>query len=95
MGPEMMNSIKDILAQNDVEFAGLFGSRARGEQTDQSDYDILVRFSRPKGLLDVIGLEQKLENRLHADVDLVTEGGLSPYIRDSVLRDLHIFYGAR
>jgi len=38
----------DICQQNDVKFVGLFGSMARGDDTDQSDIDLLVKFNRRK-----------------------------------------------
>jgi len=70
-------------------------ARARGQSKPESDYDILVRFSRPIGLFEFTGLAQELEDTLHSKVDLVTEDALSPYIKDSVLNDLRIFYGQR
>lgn len=87
--------INDILAQNDVAFAGLFGSYARGDETPGSDIDILVRFSKPKGLFDLVHLKHLLTSRLGREVDLVTEGALSPYIRGDVMRDLTVLYGQR
>ncbi len=78
-----------------MDYAGVFGSFARGEEKPESDIDILVRFNKPIGLFDFIGLEQELSGNLKRKVDLVTENALSPYIKDSVMRDLRVFYGAR
>lgn len=83
----------ETLKENDVEFAALFGSYARGEETDASDVDFLIRFSKPKSLLDHIGLEQLLEERLKKKVDLVTERSVSKYMKDSIMRDLKPLYG--
>lgn len=83
------------LAQHDVAYAGVFGSVARGEARPDSDVDILIKFERPKSLLDIVRLERELTSALGREVDLVTEASLSPYIRDDVLRHLHVFYGAR
>jgi len=46
MDTAMLKSIIGILGQSPVEKAWLFGSFARNEADDQSDIDMLVRFSR-------------------------------------------------
>lgn len=65
----------------------VFGSVARGEADDRSDLDLLVRFDEGRTLLDQIALSQDLEQLLGVHVDVLTEGGLSPYIHDQVLRE--------
>lgn len=92
---EGLRGISDVFDRNDISYAGLFGSAARGEDGPDSDIDILVRFSKQKTLLDLVGLEDELTSRLHKKVDLVTENSLSPYLRDSILNDLQVFYGSR
>lgn len=84
----------DICRDNDVTMVGVFGSMARGEATNRSDVDLIVRFSTPKSLLGVIGLEQQLTAALGREVDLLTEAALSPYLRDNILRDLRVMYEA-
>lgn len=92
---DQLEQLNPKLAQNDVAYAGVFGSVARGEETPGSDVDILIKFEKPKSLLDIVRLERELSETIGRDVDLVTEASLSPYIRDAVLRDLRVFYGAR
>ena len=82
-----------LLKRSDVSFVGVFGSYARGDQSPNSDIDLLVRFAKPKGLLGLIRLERLLSEKLQRKVDLVTERELSPYIRDNVLNDLQVIYG--
>ncbi|MGE0882275.1 MAG: nucleotidyltransferase family protein [Blastocatellales bacterium] len=85
----------EICRQNDVSKVGVFGSMARGEANDQSDIDLLVEFSRRgKSLWDIVGLERQLAEALGRKVDLVTEGSLSPYLRDRILADLKVIYEA-
>lgn len=95
MGELPLDALDDTLRANDVAYAGVFGSFARGEATPTSDVDILIKFEKPKSLLDIVRLERELSASLGRSVDLVTEASLSPYIHDAVIRDLHIFYGAR
>jgi predicted nucleotidyltransferase len=61
----------------------VFGSAARGEDTDASDIDLLVRFAPGSSLFVLIHLSDELERILGRRVDVVSEGGLK-------LRDEHI-----
>ena len=65
----------------------VFGSRARGDTQEGSDLDLLVGLEPGRGLLDVIAIKQDLEDLLGYAVDVVTEGGLSPYLRDRILAE--------
>lgn len=65
----------------------VFGSRARGDSRAHSDIDLLVRFEPGRGLLDLAGFKLELEELLGCAVDVVTEAGLSPYLREQILRD--------
>lgn len=85
----------DICRQNDVALLGVFGSVARGEATQSSDVDLLVRFSRPKSLLSLIALERAFATALGQKVDLVTEASISPYLRERILGDLLVIYEAQ
>ena len=69
-----------------VRRLALFGSAARGEQTEASDIDLLVEFDEPIGFFDFMRLEASLADVLHAKVDLVSAKALKPVIRDEVLR---------
>jgi predicted nucleotidyltransferase len=92
--PFDVDKLIDMCRQNDVSMVGIFGSQATGEAKDQSDIDLLIRFSRRKSLLKVVALERQLSEALGKKVDLVTEAALSPYLRDSILRDLQVIYEA-
>ena len=83
--------IIEICKRNDISYCALFGSFARGEATEKSDIDLLVRFSKPKGW-DWISAALEIEDALGKKVDLVTENALSPYIKDNVFRDLQVIY---
>lgn len=63
------------------------GSRARGDAGPESDLDLLVTMDPGRSLLDLVAIKQDLEDLLHYTVDVVTENGLSPYLRDGVLAE--------
>jgi uncharacterized protein len=90
-----VDKLINMCRQNDVAMVGIFGSQAREEARDQSDIDILVRFSKRKSLLKVVTLERELSEALGKKVDLLTEASLSPYLRDTIMRDLRVIYEAR
>ncbi len=86
--------IVEICRRNDISFCALFGSFARNEANEDSDIDLLVRFSKPKGF-DWLDAAFEIEDELGRKVDLVTEKSLSPHIRDYILKDLQVLYGER
>jgi len=63
----------------------VFGSAERGEATPTSDLDLLVRMEPHRTLFDLIGFEQELQDLLGCPVQVVSEGGLKPHVRDRIL----------
>src|SRR3989344_2407589 len=90
---QISSIITPILRANRVEYAALFGSVSRGEVTNNSDIDILIRYSETPGLLSHIGLMQELKDNLSANVDLVTEQSLSRLLAPFIKKDLYTLYG--
>jgi predicted nucleotidyltransferase len=79
--------ILEIAASHGMRNVRVFGSVARGDARLDSDLDLLVDVEPGRTLLDVIGLEQDLEQLLGRKVDVVTEGGLSPYLQQRILAE--------
>ncbi|MDB4949442.1 MAG: polymerase, beta domain protein region [Gemmatimonadetes bacterium] len=71
-----------------VESLSLFGSVARDEAAPGSDVDVLVQFRGPATFDRYMGLLEYLEERLGAEVDLVTTTGLRERARENVEREL-------
>ena len=78
----------ELVSRFNVHKIGVFGSVARGEQQKESDVDILVDLGEGADLLDLIGLSQFLEERLHRKVDVVPKTALRKEIRERVLREV-------
>jgi len=80
--------LKPLITQRykakDIE---LFGSFARGVETESSDIDFIVDFEDGADLFDFIGLAQFLEEELHRKVDVVSKRALRPEIRDTVFKE--------
>jgi len=84
---------KNVLAANyNVAGVSVFGSVARGEETDESDIDMLVDFHEPIGLFKLVALESYLTKKLGQKVEIATRKSLSPYIKDSILKEEQIIY---
>jgi hypothetical protein len=79
--------IEKIAAIHGARNIRVFGSVARGEADEKSDIDFLVEMEPGRSLFDLGGLLMDLQEVLGCDVDVVTERGLNPRIRDRVLRE--------
>ena len=82
-------TVADYFKTQPVLKAWLFGSYSRGEQTNESDVDILVQYDRSQriGLLKIAGMHIDLENLLGHKVDIVEDGTLRPWAVESVNKD--------
>ena len=90
----MTQIIADYFKTQPVLKAWLFGSYARGEETPDSDVDLLVEFdhSSPIGLFAYARMWRELQERLGCDVDLVEDGTLLPFAVESANRDKKLVY---
>lgn len=71
-----------------VKSLGIFGSVARGDDTVESDVDILVEFGEQAvGFFDFIRMQKLLSDTLGREVDLVTKDGLKKVIKEDILRE--------
>ena len=81
----ILNHLKDYQPVS----VGIFGSFARGESTEKSDIDILVKFKVAPSLLTLIKLENELSDLLGIKVDLITTGAIkNKRVRESIKKDL-------
>lgn len=72
-----------------VKRIALFGSFAKGQQTINSDVDILVEFKRGQKTFDnFMDLKFFLEKKLRRKIDLVTKTALKPSMRSSIEKHL-------
>jgi predicted nucleotidyltransferase len=96
MDAQLKNTISSYFATQPVQKAWLFGSYARGEETADSDVDILVVFDKDGGksisLLKHIKIALDLEDILGKKVDLITEGTLMPFAQETAEKDKILIY---
>jgi len=86
--------IADYFKTQPVLKAWLFGSFARGEETPESDVDILVEYDKDAriSLLTISHMMGELEKSTGRKVDLIEEGCLLPFAVESANRDKQLIY---
>ena len=84
------NNRSEILALADrhgVRNVRVFGSMVRGDEDDTSDIDLLVSLPPDKTGLALGALLMDVQDLLQRRVEVVTERGLHPELRDRVLKE--------
>lgn len=76
-----------ILIEAGITRSSVFGSYVRGEQTAESDIDLLVEFPKGLSLFDVVGISLKLEEALGKKVDLVSYGSIKPRLKPYIMSE--------
>jgi len=84
----LVHQKSSLLATYQIIRLGVFGFYARGEQTDDSDIDVLVEYEKAPSLWRLIELRDYLSELFAVKVDVVTTNGLKARIRESVLAEV-------
>ena len=79
------SAILELAARHGAEHVRVFGSVARGDAGPASDVDLVVRMANGRSLFDLIGFKLDVELLLGRRVDVLSEGGISPYLKDDIL----------
>ena len=90
------NEIIKFLREHKTEFSdrfgvtqlGLAGSVARGEDTSDSDIDIIVSLDSPNTFRSFFGLLHFLQDSLPHKIDLATEASLKPIVKEQIMKDI-------
>ncbi|MDJ0647581.1 MAG: nucleotidyltransferase family protein [Xenococcaceae cyanobacterium MO_188.B19] len=91
-----LEEIKQILRQSKpflednyrITEVGIFGSYARGKETESSDVDVIVDYQKPPTLIMLVELKEYLSSLVNMKVDIVTKKGLKPRIKEKVLSEV-------
>lgn len=84
---EKRDDILRLAASHGATNVRIFGSAARGEETQSSDIDFLVTMEPGRSLLDKAGLLEDLRELLQRDVDVVEDDAIYWLIRRRVLKE--------
>lgn len=93
----MIQLIADYFKTQPVLKAWIFGSFARGEETEDSDLDILVEYDKNAriSLLTISHMMGELEKSTGRRIDLIEDGCLLPFAVESANRDKVLIYERR
>ena len=85
---QLLSLQKQSLCENyQITEIGIFGSYARGEETEASDIDILVDYETAPTFIMLVELRDYLSQLFELKVDIVTKNGLKPRIRERLLAE--------
>ena len=87
---ELLKQHKEKLKSHYIKKIGLFGSVLRGDNTNESDVDLIVQFEVGKKNYDnFIELIFLLEDLFQRNVELLTIDALSPYMKSNILKEAY------
>ena len=91
---QMIQQIAEYFKTQPVLKAWLFGSYSRGEERPDSDIDLLIQPDKSQNfsLFALSGMYEELKEMLGREVDLITDGGLMSFARESAERDKILIY---
>ena len=94
MKQTIINNLREFFTLQPVEKVWIFGSYSRGEESKESDIDILVRFDKSANvtLFKYISIVNALQSLLRKKIDLVEEGQLKDFAKDSAEQDKILIY---
>ena len=90
--PAIRDTVIHTLLPHGVSQILVFGSYATGNSTPGSDLDLIVSFHSRKDLYDMGGMREDLIEALGIRVDLLSEGAISPYLKDRIKDEAVVIY---
>ena len=93
MNSQMINRLSRYFGTQPVTKAWVSGSVARGEETPDSDIDLMVALDENQIVgLKFFGMYEDLRQITGRNIDLVTENSLMPFARESAHKDRRLIY---
>lgn len=90
---DLRDIISNYFASQPVTKAWIFGSYSRGEETPQSDIDIMITLDPKEHVgLKFFQMREDLKALLGREIDLVTESSILPFAQESTKRDRQLVY---
>ena len=94
MHQNIINNLKQYFSNKPVNKAYLFGSFVRNELKDESDIDILVELKEEEkvDLFEFVRMKLDIEQMTNKSVDLLSNKGISKYIRPYIDKEKILIY---
>ena len=81
------DAVREIALRHRVQNIRVFGSVVQGEDTEDSDLDLLVFPTPETSLLDIAKIQVEVADLLHIQVDVLTPRALPEKFRDQVIKE--------
>lgn len=89
---ELKNYITVFLKEKGVIKASIFGSIARGDNTEDSDIDLILQLGSEKNLFDLAEIKVELEEKFRRKVDVLTYNSINPHIKKQILKEQEVLF---
>ena len=90
---ELKDIVKPIAEEYGVDKVYIFGSVARGDEGEGSDYDFCIEPGKIRDLFELSGFFGDLKDAMEREIDLVTVDSLPPEFLNNVMKDGVVLYG--
>ena len=92
-----IQAIRSTVSSRMVRYAAIFGSRARSDNTADSDFDLLIDYlpGYKYSLLDIADVKLTLEEKLGRRVDVVTLPAARKKLLRLINKDLEVIYESK
>ncbi|MBI3187155.1 MAG: nucleotidyltransferase family protein [Gammaproteobacteria bacterium] len=84
------NEIREIALRHRVKNVRVFGSVLHGNDTEDSDLDLLVEPTKETTLMDIARIQYEVAALLHVAVDVLTPRALPDKFRDQVMNEAEV-----
>jgi len=89
---KLFRALVTNLRRHGAKSIAVFGSYARHQEKKSSDIDLIVKFKKQKSLMELVGIELELGERVGKKIELLTEKSISPYIIGQVKKEMVVLY---
>jgi len=92
---ELIEIVAPIAKKYSVERVSLFGSRARGDDSVDSDYDFCIMPGDKMSMIDLSNFFLDLKDALKSEIDIVCEDSINPKFAECIEKDKVLIYEIR
>ncbi|MCL1984773.1 MAG: nucleotidyltransferase domain-containing protein [Methanomassiliicoccaceae archaeon] len=90
---ELRSIVRPVAEKYGVEKIYLFGSVARGDYNDDSDYDFCIEKGKIRSIFTFSGFFKQMEDAIGHEIDIVTTKGVPPEILNEIMKESVVVYG--
>ncbi|MCL2712323.1 MAG: nucleotidyltransferase domain-containing protein [Methanomassiliicoccaceae archaeon] len=90
---ELRSIVAPVAEKYGVDKIYLFGSVARGDHNENSDYDFCIEKGKIRSIFTFSGFFKQMEDAIGHEIDIVTTKGVPPEILGEIIKGSVVVYG--